>query len=274
MKDKLAQLFFSQAALATYQACPLKFRYRYWDGFGWMRGSMTEERQQERILGEQFHTLARRYFQGVDIESIERIIPQGVLVTWFANLRKRFPLQKDVKYYPEQELRLCVPSIRLIAKYDLLIARSDGHMVIYDWKTQTKPLEKSIRTLQSKIYQLMLCENSPAGQIQAENITMVLWNPRYPAEEQMLYYTDELYQQDRREIETCIASIKSKPYDAFYGIKPETAGATVPKDCHWCEYYGLCYEAEGLSLHIMRNTGWEDGIAWDDIEEISCSEAR
>jgi hypothetical protein len=273
MEDRLELLFFSQAALSTYQACPLKFRYRYWDGLGWMRGSMTEDRQQERILGEQFHTLARRYFQGFDIDSIERTIPQGVLVTWFANLRKRFPLQKDAQYYPEQELRLCFPSMRLVAKYDLLMVRSNGHMVIYDWKTQAKPLEKTIRTLQSKIYQFMLCENSPAEQIPAEHITMVFWNPRFPEEEQVLHYTDELYRQDRREIEACIASIKNKPYDAFYGIKPEPAGDTIPKECQRCEYYGLCYEAEGFGLRITRNTGWEDSIAWDDIEEISCNEA-
>lgn len=271
MIDKLEDVYFSQAALAAYQTCPLKFRYRYLDNLGWLRPGPDEGKQTERLLGEQFHILAQRYFQRVDLTALRQSVTSGVLVEWFNNLTKRFPLESNVCYYPEQEIRVNQQGLKLMAKYDLLAAHTNGRVVIYDWKTPAKPLKNSPRTLQGKIYPLVLWEAALHGITRQEAITMVFWNPRFPDQEQVLGYDQLLYLADREEVTKLISTIRKKEYRDFYGIKPEVG--EPPKDCGYCEFKLLCYDADEIREGTRAELELDGAFDWDSIIEIPYKEA-
>lgn len=268
MIDKHKEMFFSQAALSKYQTCPLKFRYRHLDDLGWLKSGTNADWQAERLLGEQFHMLAQRYFQGAELGALSQMIPPGLLEEWFNHLQANFPLENNTAYYPEQEFRVDYGGTKLLAKYDLLKVDHDGRVVIYDWKTQAKQTKKRTRTLQGKIYPLILCEAAPFGPLQPEDVTMVYWNPRFPKEEEVWTYSQQLYVKDRAEINRLVTNISKKSYADFCGIKPEE-GTLVPKDCNYCEFNVLCYGNK------QRFAGIEESseFTWDDIEEIYYEEA-
>jgi RecB family exonuclease len=271
MSDKRAELYFSQASLSAYQTCPLRFRYRYIDQLGWLRSAKDGEYQAERQLGEQFHLIAQRYFQQVDISSLSRHISPGLLAEWFENLCNRFPLDSRTRYYPEQELRYCKDGIKLTAKYDLLAMYPDGRVVIYDWKTAAvRQTAQRVRSLQSIIYPLVLFENAFGGVRQPEQISMIFWNPRFPHEEQVWTYDVDLYHQERKKIRNLVKGIMEKPYAEFWGIKADDI-SPPSKDCQRCEYRGFCYSGtspiKGGRLQPLHS------LTWEDVEEISYEEA-
>lgn len=271
MTEKLQKMYFSQAALSIYQACPLKFRFRYLDELQWLQTGSYNEHEEERMLGERFHLLAQRYFQQVDLDKLFAAAPPGQLQIWLDVLRRHFPPDKKLTYYPEQELRVVIDGARLTAKYDLLAVHSDGRVFIYDWKTQVSAPEKRVRSLQAQIYALVLCAAAPFGSLRPEDVAMHFWNPRYPREEQVWTYNEHLYVQDRREITGLIRRILNTSYEGFNGIGPEE-DESAARECGRCGYVALCYPACRAKcghppLFTARLPSWEE------IEEISYEEA-
>lgn len=269
MTDKRNEMYFSQAALAAYQTCPLKFRYRYLDELHWLYTTQHNTHQEERRLGDHFHLLAQRYFQKVALDQLFTIASPGPLGNWLDNLRRRFPVEEGLAYYPEQELRVEIEGVRLTAKYDLLSV-SEGRVFIYDWKTRTKPWGRRVRSLQTQVYSLVLCAAAPFGTLRPDDITMVFWNPRFPSDEQVWPYSDMLYHQDRAELTGLIARITATPYQGFPAVGG-AEGDPACKECRQCEYAAVCYSARhaGGSGEYM----FEQSFSWDAIEEISYEEA-
>lgn len=265
------EMYFSQAALATYQACPLKFRYRYLDKLNWLHAGKHDLREAERVRGEQFHLLAQRYFQQVELPHLFRLAPPGPLKEWLECLQRRFPLQQDLAYYPEQELRIELDDVRLTVKYDLLAVKPDGRIIIYDWKTWTAAPSKQVRTLQTQIYSMVLCAAQPFGPIRPDDITMIFWNPRFPQDEQVWQYNELLYSQDRAEITALINNIMDIHDHDFPGIKSAEAGS-VSKECKQCDYAALCFNAAmpGIGDALLPE---KSEFSWDEIEEIFYEEA-
>lgn len=267
MRDNRGKMYFSQAALMAYQTCPLKFRYHYLDGLNWL-AARQHDNQVERMLGEHFHVLAQRYFQGVGLAELRRVIPPGPLSGWLDKLQVRFPLQQAVAYYPEQEIRVELNKTRLTAKYDLLAVYPDGRIIIYDWKTRTTPFVKGIRSLQAQVYAMVLCAAAPFGTIRPEAITMIFWNPRFPGDEQVWSYNESLYRQDQAELTGLISQITHMAYENFPGIKSEDG--TILQPCQQCDYANICLTAGQAVLN--SSLGLEPDFSWDDIEEIAYEE--
>ncbi|MFW5982206.1 MAG: PD-(D/E)XK nuclease family protein, partial [Halanaerobiaceae bacterium] len=103
--SNINDLYFSQSALAVYDKCPLRFRYRYLDGLFWPQDWGGSEGQKEVIeMGNSFHRLAQRYYARG--EEISEGILSGELKLWFKRLKDFRPFNKRDIFYPEQEMRI------------------------------------------------------------------------------------------------------------------------------------------------------------------------
>lgn len=115
--NNLAALYFSQSALSIFNDCRRRFRYRYLDGLYWpAEWGMNEEVKKDLKQGSQFHLLAERYYSQTLGQTVLNSKP--LLQSWLNRLRK-FSEAKNV-VSAEQELRLQVGNLKLLAKYDLL----------------------------------------------------------------------------------------------------------------------------------------------------------
>ncbi len=269
MKEHLQEMYFSQAALAAYQTCALKFRYRYLDELYWLQTGHAGGHAEERALGESFHLMAQRYFQNVAPDYLDAIKPSAQLKVWLNSLREKFPLRDELRYYPEQELRTVIEKARFTAKYDLLVQYPDGRIIIYDWKTQASPGPGRTRPLQARVYALVLYTAEPFGKRRPEDITTVFWNPRFPGDEQVWPYSRLLYEQDRAELTALVGKITDLQYGDFSGLRPAEDGSA--KGCRWCEYAALC-NAGGQVANAGPLPSPGD-VSWDDVEEIAYEEA-
>jgi len=270
MKEHLQEMYFSQAALATFQTCSLKFRYRYLDELSWIQTGHAGVHAEERALGESFHLMAQRYFQNVAPDYLDFIIPSEQIKAWLNSLRKKFPLRDELRYYPEQELRAVIGTARFTAKYDLLVQYPDGRIVIYDWKTQASPDARRVRPLQARVYSLVLYAAEPFGKRRPEDITAVFWNPRFPGDEQVWPYNGILYEQDRAELTALVTKITGMKYRDFSGLR-RTEDDHTAKECRLCEYAALC-NARGRAASVGLLPSLRD-VSWEDVEEIAYEEA-
>jgi len=95
---------FTQFSLNTFLNCPLKFKKRYIENIKWENVPSLEIRK--RIdMGNYFHLLANRYFEGILLEESELINEFEELKVWLSNLKNCIKIEEDFLYLPEYKLR-------------------------------------------------------------------------------------------------------------------------------------------------------------------------
>lgn len=254
MAGELSTLWFSQAALSAWQNCPLKFKYRYIDGLYWpiSTAGVVEEHIE---VGRKFHLLAQRYFNTGSIQ-----LPPGedhVLNQWLTRLGEYLPLTESCHFMPEYELRAARDGLRLLAKYDLLVAGEEG-ITIYDWKTEERaPRQAASSSPQSRLY-LYLLSLTDYFVNQPDAMKMVYWNPRFPQQPLTISYSRELQEKDGLWVRKQIKQIMET--DAFPATSHE-------RNCRFCEYRPVCH-GQGLEEAGADELDWED-VDWEGIQEIA-----
>lgn len=227
----------SASALDIFDSCPLRFRLRYIEGLVPVvpRAADPEDRR-ALALGEGFHLLARRCFAGL---APAPGTEEPELGRWLAQLQGFLPRTFDRRFYPELELRLNGPELRLTATFDLLAVDPDGRATIYDWKTERRPPSRRLfrNATQTLVYRYMLCAAggaySPLGRFSPEQVSMVYWNPNFPRRIVRLDYSEAEYRQDEERLTALAARI--------YGSPPEGFGPTLnPAHCARCEFQAVC----------------------------------
>ena len=253
MPSERSKLWFSQASLSAWQSCALKFKYRYIDGLYWplaAGGKVSEHIE----LGRKFHLLAQRYFSGG-----AGALPPGepMLATWLNRLQEYLPLSSKEEFLPEYELRSAQNDLRLLAKYDLLAA-GPGKVTIYDWKTDERPPRSAFAVSpQTRLYLYLLTLTGYFG-VEAENVQMVYWNPRFPREPLTVNYSLQQQEQDGAWIRRLIDQIMSTA--AFPATNNE-------KNCRFCEYRPVCH-GQGLE-EVQEDLLEIDEVDWEQIQEIA-----
>lgn len=252
----------SAAALTTYRSCRLRYKFRYMDGLYWSKlwGSTPDERRAlER--GQDFHLMARRMYLGLDpaLPSEDSIVERhDELRSWLRLLGAYVPQTLDRSFYPELSLRLNRPEYQLQANFDLLVVDPDGRAVIYDWKTESRPLNRQrlLAAAQTRIYRYMLCAAggaySPLGLFRPDQVEMVYWNPLYPRKQERLPYSDDEYHRDQRDLGERIGEILATPADGLMAT-------TDLKTCAHCEYQMICH-----GRHTERVDSLEDEEVAED----------
>lgn len=259
----------SALALNTYQICPLRFRYRYVDNLLWskVRGANPDERK-AIDRGQNFHLMARRYYAGLDPARVADPVEQRELDAWMALLQGFLPRTFDRAFYPELELRLNRPGMRLLAKFDLVAVDPDGRGIIYDWKTERRFPRRSYLTssMQTLVYRYMLCaaggSYSPRGRFRPEDVTMIYWNPLHPHRWERLPYSQAQFDKDGAQLQNLIATILRTPRDRFIAT-------TNLKACEHCEYRPICHGRRSDSVDLEEEESlMEATLSWDDLPEL------
>lgn len=265
----LEERYLSANSIRTFLSCPLRFRYRYLDNLYWSRlwgGDPAERQALEQ--GQNFHLLARRYYAGVGPALETDPANPDVLAQWLGRLEQFLPRTPGRSYYPELELRLTQPDMRLLAKFDLLVVDPTGTATIFDWKTERRFPRRSylLKSPQTLVYRYVLCAAggaySPTGQFKPQDVTMIYWNPQYPDRWERLPYTAAQFQQDDQYLRSLSARILQTPREAFLATSEEQV-------CRFCEYRMLCHgqraeQVEAEEEELLE----EETLSWDDLPEL------
>ena len=148
---------------------------RYMEDMSWKNDSpMDVEYYKGMKIGLDFHLICERYFSGVEL-GVENSNEE--LIKWTKALQAKMPLNKDNIYLPEYEIKMVKNHIKLQAKYDLIIIKPEGKVEIWDWKTESRKLNRKEmdKRFQTIVYMYILKEKSNeilGINIDLENIKM------------------------------------------------------------------------------------------------------
>jgi len=213
---------FSQNSLSIYKFCPVKFKYIYLDG---VFENIDSSRLRE---GRDFHLLAERYFKDIDDNFF--YINDSKLVKWGEILKESFPLQKNVRYLSEFEIK---KDKKILGRYDLIILKENSIEII-DFKTNEKKYEKNRieESLQTKIYMYLLGESiKKFGNYKIKNISMRYFQLNFPKDDLTIVYNEGLHEKNRKELENLIN--KALEDDFGYELYPM-------KKCKNCSFEKKC----------------------------------
>ncbi len=257
----------SAMSLRIYQLCPLRFKFRYLDSLYLTQPAWgTEEDRKAIERGEHFHLMARRYYAGLDPARVADPVEQRELDHWMGLLQGFLPRTFDRAFYPELDLRLNRPDMRLMAKFDLVVVDPDGQVAIFDWKTERRQPKRKylIASTQTLIYRYMLCAAggaySPQGRFKPEQVSMIYWNPNFPHKWERLEYSEAQFRLDEEYLRTLLAQI----YRA--NQFPATPDRSV---CGRCEYQMLCHGRRTEELEVDEQEWLHDeDLSWEKLPDL------
>lgn len=269
MPISLNERHMSAMSLRIYQLCPLRFKFRYLDGLYLNQPYAAKAEDRKAIeRGEHFHLMARRYYAGLDPATVADPVEQRELDHWLGLLQGFLPRTFDRSFYPELELRLNRPDMRLMAKFDLVVVDPDGRAVIFDWKTERRMPKRQylLKSMQTLVYRYMLCAAggaySPIGQFKREQISMIYWNPIYPHKWERLDYSKAQYRLDEEYLQQQIARIRATAPDRFTATPEEAV-------CARCEYQMLCHGRRAEALEADEQEWLDDeALTWDRLPDL------
>lgn len=259
----------SAMALGTYQMCHLRFRYRYIDNLYWSRiwGSSPEERRAVEV-GQNFHLMARRYYAGVEPAHVADPVDQAQLDHWLSLMQGFLPRTFDREFYPELELRLNRPDMKLMAKFDLVVVDPDGRATIFDWKTEKRLPRRPylLKSAQTLVYRYMLVaaggQYSPRGRFKPEEISMIYWNPNHPAKWERLDYSEAQFVKDEVYLQSKVAEILRTPRDMFIATTDEGT-------CRRCEYQMICHGRRAEQVDTEDDESlFEATLSWENLPDL------
>ncbi len=240
---------FTQQNLQDYKDCAYRFYLREILNLEWPAVESEPIREQEALmqLGTSFHLLCQQYFSGIPAEVLTAQISQDELAEWWQNFLKLDLHPAEGDFSVEKLNSVPFAGCRLTAKIDLLL-KSDGKLVIYDWKTsQHQPKRQSLLArMQSKVYPLVISNLTKNKALAPESIEMIYWYPAFPQSPVKFTYSSTQKDTDQTELELLVAEIAAKDKEAFR--KTENL-----KSCSFCRYRSLCDRGKEAGLSDMEN---------------------
>ena len=296
---QLAQDFtFSQSSLQDYVDCPRRFQLRHVQRLAWPALTAEPPLDNESFMqqGAVFHRLVQQHLLGISPERLGGMITDAQLREWWENYLQAHPdpqggLPHGLAAETHAEGKHCLTEIslstplgkyRLVGKFDaLVISRTEEphRAKILEWKTsysRPKPVELQKR-IQTRAYPYLLVKAGTSlndGEaIQPEQVEMIYWFARFPAQAQLFKYDSRQFMLDGEYLEGLLAEIEASSEADFPLTQDE-------KHCRYCVYRSLCdrgvqaspLEEELADLETETSqTGGERGIefSFEQIGEIS-----
>ncbi len=260
--DPLSKFEFSQSSLQDFTDCRRRFQLRYMQRVAWPAVQAEPAREFERHIqrGDRFHRLVQQYLLGVPEDRLARMAEADVdenLQRWWQNFLDTIPVElAGVKQrHVEAALQMPRNGFRLVAKYDLVLLRSDGRAVIYDWKTAIRRPSRAVllEKLQTRVYPYLLSQAGAAlnqgRPIQPDQIEMIYWFAEPGQAPEKLAYTAERAEDDARYLLALVNEIRSLPPQDFHMAASE-------KPCAYCVYRSLCNR--GIQAAELGDAAAED----------------
>jgi len=256
--DLPAEFQFSQKSLQDYVDCKRRFLLRYIMCITWPAIETEPVLENERIiqLGAEFHHLVHQHLLGIPEVQLHGLIHDEELRSWWEGYLDYAGsmLEEDESRYPEFKISAPIEETRMVAKLDLLQAKTGGHWILFDWKTSRKrPTRKWLaERLQTRVYPYLLVRSGIAfnqgKSIEPEMVQMVYWFPGFPGQPEKFCYDGKQFNADHAFLTKLVREI-SNLTEAGFTLTPDTAR------CRFCVYRSLC------------DRGVKAG-ALDDIEDI------
>jgi RecB family exonuclease len=283
--DPLTNFEFSQSSLQDFADCRRRFWLRYIQRVAWPAVQSEPARAFEQHVrrGERFHRLAQQYLVGVPEDKLARMAAADEdenLRRWWQNFLDSIPDQlsgvEPARRHVEVTLQAPVAPeavgtpperFRLVAKYDLLLFRPDGRVLIYDWKTATHRPKRAplLERLQTRVYPYLLARAGAAlngGQpVAPGQIEMIYWFAEPGQAAEILRYTPERFQADGEYLTAMVEEIHSLKAGEF-----EMAASEKP--CAYCVYRSLCNRGVQAGAMVGEEEGeGEEGLDFD-LEQV------
>ena len=261
--DLPAEFQFSQKSLQDYVDCKRRFLLRYIMCITWPAIETEPVLENERIiqLGAEFHHLVHQHLLGIPEVQLHGLIHDEELRSWWEGYLDYAGsmLEEDESRYPEFKISAPIEETRMVAKLDLLQAKTGGHWILFDWKTSRKrPTRKWLaERLQTRVYPYLLVRSGIAfnqgKSIEPEMVQMVYWFAGFPEQPEKYSYDGKQYNADHAFLTKLVREITNLT-EAGFTLTPDAAR------CRFCVYRSLC------------DRGVKAG-ALDDIEDIYESES-
>jgi CRISPR/Cas system-associated exonuclease Cas4 (RecB family) len=249
---------FSQSSLQDYLDCPRRFQLRHIQRLAWPALTAEPPLDNERFMkqGAAFHRLVQQHLLGVPAQRLTGMLVDAELRGWWENYLQVHPdpqgglpqgLAAELSGPGKRcltEITLTAPlgKYRLVGKFDALaISETDQgqRAKIFEWKTsqrRPKPTDLASR-IQTRAYPYLLVKASAClnqGQVFApEQVEMIYWFARFPAQAQRFEYDAQKYAQDGQYLEGLAAEIEARPETDFPLTQDE-------RRCRYCIYRSLC----------------------------------
>lgn len=270
---------FSQSNLQDYVDCPYRFYLRYCLRLKWPALLVDDALayEQRGQIGARFHQLIQQYLLGIPEDRIADLAaadPAPELPRWWANFLQYVDPMIEGKKFIETTLNAGLDGNFLLAKFDMILLREDGHLEIFDWKTsQKKPrAEWLAQRVQTRLYRYVLTEAGAelagGGAVKAEQILMHYWFTAQPQNTVSLPYSQQAHQADRAYFINLINEIIKRDPSQFYRTD-------ALEKCRFCVYRSHCDRGDragALENFEDFETGPEDfeiDIEFDQIAEIA-----
>jgi len=234
---ELDYFYYSQNSLNTFNKCPLKFKMQYMEDISWKNDSpMDVQYYKSMKVGLDFHLICERYFSRLPL-GIEDSNEE--LTKWTKALKAKMSINEENIYFPEYEIKMTKNHIKLQAKYDLIIAKPQGQVEIWDWKTENrklsgKEMEKRFQTI---VYTYVLkekCKEMLGIDVNPENIKMIFWQPQYEQENIEINYSQIKHDENEKFINGIITNINN------YDFQKDFNKELYSKQCRFCEFNYFC----------------------------------
>ncbi len=242
---KLPEAFdFNQSNLQDYVDCPYRFYLRHILRTRWPALVVDDAIEFERRgqTGARFHRMIQQFLLGVPedrLTAAAAVDPEPEVLTWWEGFLENVPPWLDGMPHVEITLGTFLDGKRLVAKYDLILAKPDGSLEIFDWKTSQRAMKKAwlLEKVQTRLYRLILARAAQSltegKPIRPENIRMSYWFAPYPDTPVTLPYTTEACRDDQAYFEDLIREIGQKSAEGFFRTQDL-------RQCRFCVYRSHC----------------------------------
>jgi CRISPR/Cas system-associated exonuclease Cas4 (RecB family) len=258
--------YFSQSSLQDYEDCPRRFELRYVLRQAWpaVQAQPVLEHEQQMWRGTAFHQLVHQHIIGIPVQNLTDSIDDSDLRRWWQAYLDTPPLDlPETARLSEVSLYAWVGEQRLIAKYDLITADSEG-VAIMDWKTNRHRSSSTwlSRRLQSRVYPYILVEVGAAllkmTTIAPKQLSMVYWFAEFPHQVERIDYSEAQHEENRRYLSELLAKIAASRSGDF----PLTGDE---RRCRFCVYRSLC-ERNLEAGDVTDMEEWDTAAHWPDSD--------
>jgi len=274
METVKTPLHLSQSNLQDFSECPRRFELKVIDNISWPAAYLEPLSQLEQATerGNIFHQLCHQFFTGINQDSLNRSVSDPDLNIMWENF---IPFANGLEYENRfSEIIFNTPFLghQLIAKFDLLIYTNNGNFIIYDWKTSSKKLTRTLLSsrFQTFLYPFILARSGKSifktEQPSPKNISMHYWYPMSSDPEEIFPYSDKLYSKNTAQLTKIISEI-----DGYVKSGENFPLTNDQKLCGKCVYRSLCERGiDASNLDPLTELEGEDLSGFHfDLDNIS-----